>query len=162
MKAMNFIREISELKGNTKGLLFLICFRVSSLFTKNFFLKFIGFPIRWSYRIIFQWFLGIDISDTTKIGQGFVVYHGQGLIISSTAIIGDNVVVRQNTTIGNAKAGGGSPTIGNNVHIGANSVIIGEISIGSNSIIAAGSVVIKDVPSGVIVAGNPAKVIKSV
>lgn len=89
------------------------------------------------------------------------MFHGQGLIINSSAIIGDDVTIRHNTTIGNAKENGGCPVIGNNVNIGANSVIIGEITIGDNSVIAAGSVVIKDVPSGVLVAGNPAKIIKS-
>ena len=46
------------------------------------------------------------------------------------------------------------------MEIGANSVIIGDIKIGNNSIIAAGSIVLKDVPTNVIVAGNPAKIVK--
>lgn len=124
-------------------------------------LKLIGFPVRMAYRLFVQWILGIDIPDTTKIGRNFNVYHGQGLIINSSAVIGDNVTIRHNTTIGNAKENGGCPIIGNNVNIGANSVIIGEITIGDNAVIAAGSVVVKDVPSGVLVAGNPAKIIKS-
>lgn len=112
------------------------------------------------YTIFIQWILGIDIPDTTTIGRGFNVFHGQGLIISNKTKIGDNVIVRQNTTIGNAKPNGGCPIIGNNVDIGANSVVIGEIVIGDNSIIAAGSVVIRDVPPNVVVAGNPAKIVK--
>ncbi len=149
------------MNGNTKGLFFLLCYKSSKFFTRNSFLKLIGFPIRMSYRLFVQWILGIDIPDTTKIGKNFNVYHGQGLIINSSAIIGDNVTIRHNTTIGNARENGGCPVIGNNVNIGANSVIIGEITIGDNSVIAAGSVVIKDVPPGVLVAGNPAKIIKS-
>lgn len=46
-----------------------------------------------------------------------------------------------------------------NVFIGAHSIIMGGITIGPNAIVAAGSVVTKDVPEGVIVGGNPAKVI---
>lgn len=149
------------MNGNTKGRFFLLCYKTSKFFTRNSFLKLIGFPIRMSYRLFVQWILGIDIPDTTKIGRNFNVFHGQGLIINSSAIIGDDVTIRHNTTIGNAKENGGCPVIGNNVNIGANSVIIGEITIGDNSVIAAGSVVIKDVPSGVLVAGNPAKIIKS-
>lgn len=149
------------MNGNTKGSFFLLCYKTSNFFTRNSFLKLIGFPIRMSYRLFVQWILGIDIPDTTKIGKNFNVFHGQGLIINSSTIIGDNVTIRHNTTIGNAKENGGCPVIGNNVNIGANSVIIGEITIGDNSVVAAGSVIIKDVPSGVLVAGNPAKIIKS-
>jgi len=47
--------------------------------------------------------------------------------------------------------------VGNNVFIGANSVILPNVKIGDNCIIAAGSIVTKDVPSGSVVAGNPAK-----
>ena len=145
---------------NTKGFIFLVCFRSSSFLSRNLFLFFLGFPIRVSYKVIVQWFLGIDIADTTIIGRGFNVYHGQSLIIHSSTLIGKNVTVRHNTTIGVAKDDGGCPVICDGVNIGANTVIIGEITIGENSIIAAGSVVVKDVPPNSIVAGNPAKVIK--
>lgn len=54
----------------------------------------------------------------------------------------------------------GYTQIGNYVDIGANAVIIGPITVGDNVVIGAGAVVVKDVPSGFIVAGNPAKIIK--
>lgn len=155
------ITEMKILKGNTKGRLFISAFRISSFFTKNKILKILGFPIRMLYKIIFQWVFGIDIDDTTKIGFGFNVYHGQSLIINRDTIIGKNVTVRHNTTIGIAKEGGNCPTIGDNVTIGANAVVIGDIMIGNNSTIGAGSVVIRNVPENSVVAGNPAKIIKN-
>lgn len=158
----NIFQEIKNIKHNTKGLVFIISFRLCNYLTKNWFLRIIGIPFRLLYKLNIQWLLGIDIPDTTKIDFGFQVMHGQGLAINGETIIGRNVLVRQNTTIGNARKDGGCPIIGDNVEIGANSVIIGEISIGKNSIIAAGSVVVKDVPEYVIVAGNPAKTIKSI
>ncbi len=145
---------------NTKGNLFLLMYKASNYYSNKSKYNIIGFPIRFIYKIFIQWILGIDIPDTTKIGYGLNLYHGQGLIVSDTTIIGNNVTVRHNTTIGNAKPNGGCPVIGDNVNIGANSVIIGKITIGNNSIIAAGSVVIKNVPENVIVAGNPAKIVK--
>jgi acetyltransferase-like isoleucine patch superfamily enzyme len=52
--------------------------------------------------------------------------------------------------------------VGEGAKIGANSTILPGVKIGKNAIIGAGSVVTKDVPAGVIVAGNPAKTIKKV
>ena len=53
----------------------------------------------------------------------------------------------------------GEVTIGNNVFIGQKSTILAGTRIGDNVIIGANSLVKKDIPSGVVVAGNPAKVI---
>lgn len=55
----------------------------------------------------------------------------------------------------------GKVTIGENSFIGANSIILPGVTIGKNSIVGAGSVVTKDVPDGIVVAGNPAKIICS-
>jgi len=49
--------------------------------------------------------------------------------------------------------------IGNNVYIGAAAIILPDVHIGDNTIIGAGSVVTKDIPSNVVCAGNPAKIL---
>ena len=54
----------------------------------------------------------------------------------------------------------GGVTTGHGVFLGASSVVLPELTIGSNSIVGAGSVVTRDVPEGVIVAGNPARVVR--
>lgn len=56
----------------------------------------------------------------------------------------------------------GKVTIGDWVYIGTNSLIMPGVSIGSGSLIAAGSVVTKSIPEGVVVGGNPAKIISNV
>lgn len=53
-------------------------------------------------------------------------------------------------------------TIEDDVWIGANATIIGGVTVGKGSIIGAGSVVIRDIPQGVIAAGNPARVIRKI
>ena len=120
----------------------------------------LGSPVWLLYRFVFRWLLGIDVPERVTIGSGCVVCHGIGLIINPNVVIGNNVKLHHNTTIGSAVTGGKSPRIGNNVTIGANSVVIGDIKIGDGAIIGAGSVVIKDIPQNAIVAGNPAKIIK--
>lgn len=148
------------MEKNTKGLFLLITYRTSSFFTRNTLLKIIGFPIRLLYKISINWILGVEIPDTTIIGEGLQIYHGQGLVVNSKCIVGNNVLLRHNTTIGNSKKGGKCPVIGDNVEIGSNSVIIGDIIIGNNSIIGAGSVVLKDIPPNEVWGGVPARFIK--
>jgi len=148
------------MRENTKGDLFALAFDLSR-WAATWKPSIVGQPVRLGYKFFVCWLLGIDVPDTTHIGKNFRVYHGVGLVIHKDTVIGDCVTVRHNTTIGNARKGGGAPVIGDHVDIGANSVIIGEISIGDHSIIAAGSVVIRNVPANVIVAGNPAKVVKA-
>lgn len=76
--------------------------------------------------------------------------------------IGRNFTCRQNTTIGNKSDDKPNerPIIGDNVTLGANVVIIGKVRVGNDVVIGAGSVVVKDIPDNVVVAGNPAKIIK--
>lgn len=150
--------QLSIYKGNIKGLIFIICFRIAHFFTKNKILYIVGSPIWILYRITFRWIVGIDISEKTKIGSNCEVCHGMGLVVHPSVIIGNNVRLHHNTTIG--MANGKIPTIGNNVIIGANCVIIGNVTIGDGAIVGAGSVVTKDVPQNAIVVGNPAKIIK--
>ena len=52
--------------------------------------------------------------------------------------------------------------IGDNVYIGTGTTILGPATIGSNVVIAAGSVVVKDIPNNCLVAGVPAKIIKTI
>jgi acetyltransferase-like isoleucine patch superfamily enzyme len=56
----------------------------------------------------------------------------------------------------------GPITVGNNVWIGGGVTVLAGVTIGDNTIIGAGSVVTKDIPSDVIAAGNPCRVIRKI
>lgn len=91
-----------------------------------------------------------------RIGKGLMIVHGSGIVIGGEAVIGDNLTIFQNATIGFQN---GFPTIGDNVLIGAGAIVIGKIKIGNNVKIGAGAVVVNDVPDNCTVVGPKAKVI---
>lgn len=96
---------------------------------------------------------GTEIELGAQIGAGMTFAHYQGIVISQHSIIGRNLHIRQNVTIG-AKTGTGVCTInlGDNVRIGANSCIINDnIKIGSNVDIGAMTYINKDIPDNCII-----------
>ena len=105
---------------------------------------------------------GIEIHPGAKIGKRFFIDHGHGIVIGETSEIGDDVTMYQNATLGGTGKDTGKrhPTVGSNVMIGAGAKILGPVKIGDNTKIAAGSVVLKDIPSNSTAVGVPAKVVK--
>jgi len=111
---------------------------------------------------IVRFFTGIEIHPGAKIGGGFFIDHGSGVVIGETSEIGENVTLYQGVTLGGTgkEKGKRHPTLGNNVVVGAGTKILGPITIGDNVKIGANSVVLHSVPKNSIVVGVPGKVIK--
>jgi serine O-acetyltransferase len=104
---------------------------------------------------------GIEIHPGAKIGEGFFIDHGMGVVIGETAEIGDNCHFYQGVTLGgtSTKRAKRHPTLGNNVVVGAGAKLIGAISVGNNVRIGAGSVVVTNVPDNATVVGVPGHVV---
>lgn len=105
--------------------------------------------------------LQVDIHPAARLGAGIFLDHGTGIIIGETCVIDDDVSILQAVTLGgNGKERGDRhPKVRRGVLIGAGAKILGNITLGEEARIAAGSVVLKDVPPHVTVAGVPAKII---
>jgi len=105
---------------------------------------------------------GIEIHPAAKIGSGFFIDHGMGVVIGETAIIGKDVTLYHGVTLGGTSLEKKKrhPTIGDRVTIGAGAKILGDISIGDDSRIGANAVVVKNVPPNSVVVGIPGQVIR--
>jgi serine O-acetyltransferase len=102
-----------------------------------------------------------DIHPAAKIGRGAFLDHATGLVVGETAVIEDNVSILHGVTLGGTgkQDGDRHPKIRYGVMIGAGAKILGNIEVGPCARIAAGSVVLRSVPSNTTVAGVPARVI---
>jgi serine O-acetyltransferase len=103
-------------------------------------------------RIYSNWIravTGIEIHPAAKIGRRFFIDHGMGVVIGATAVVGDDVMIYHDVTLGARGIGSGKrhPTIGNNVVIGAGARVLGDIKVGEGVKISANMVVTKEVPA---------------
>ena len=174
MNIKNFFKEIDSIierdpaAGSRLGVIFLYPSFHVMLFYKignilwRYNLKFLARLIMHFARI----FTGIEIHPAAKIGSNFFMDHGLGIVIGETTEIGENVTIYQGVTLGGIMPSVESdlqrnqkrhPTVGNNVIIGSGAQILGAINIGDDARIGANSVVSKDVPANVTVAGVPAR-----
>jgi len=110
---------------------------------------------------ISRFFTGIEIHPGAKIGDGFFIDHGMGVVIGETSEIGDNATLYQGVTLGGTshQRTKRHPTLGNNVVVGVGAQLIGDITIGDNVKVGAGSVVIDSVPANATVVGVPGRVV---
>lgn len=140
-----------------QGLHVLVSHRIA-----HFFYKIRLFLLARLISQIARFFTGIEIHPGARIGKGFFIDHGMGVVIGETSIIGDNVTLFQGVSLGGTgkEKGKRHPTIGNNVVIGAGAKVLGNITVGDNSYIGANAVVVKDAPPNSTIVGVPGRVTK--
>lgn len=119
--------------------------------------------LRWPARLLSQAnraITGIEIHPGATIGRRFFIDHGMGIVIGQTAVVGDDVLLFHNVTLGGRTMTHGKrhPTVGNRVVVGAGAKILGPVWIGDDAQIGANAVVVKDVPAGAVAVGVPAKI----
>ncbi len=105
---------------------------------------------------------GIEIPYTAPLGRRVIIDHHSGIVLNGRVRLGNDVRIRQNTTIGvKSTTDLGAPVIGDNVDIGAGAVILGAVHVGDHAMIGANAVVISDVPAGAVAVGVPARAVAS-
>ncbi len=143
---------------NYPGVWALVNYRIANrLYKKGF--KFLARAIMGISQVI----TSIDIHPGCEIGRRVFIDHGMGVVIGQTAVIGNDVLIYQQVTLGGVSLEKGvkrHPTIEDGVVIGGGAKVLGDIVVGENSKIGANSVVIHDVPKNSTAIGIPARVIQ--
>ena len=121
----------------------------------------VKFVARW-FSQVGRWLTGVEIHPGAKLGDGFFIDHGMGVVIGETAEVGSDVTIYHGVTLGGTSLNKGKrhPTIGDRVVIGAGAKILGAIEIGPDSRIGANAVVVKSVPSNSVVVGVPGQIVR--
>jgi serine O-acetyltransferase len=106
---------------------------------------------------------GIEIHPGARIGRRLFIDHGMAVVIGETAEIGDDCTLYNDVTLGGTRPSKEEqsqkrhPTIGNDVIIGAGAKVVGPFKVGDGARIGAAAVVLKEVPPGATMVGNPAR-----
>jgi serine O-acetyltransferase len=96
---------------------------------------------------------GIEIHPGARIGRRLFIDHGSGVVIGETAVLGDDVTLFHQVTLGATgiplgRPGRRHPRLGNGVLVGANATLLGPITVGDGARIGAQALVVDDVPAG--------------
>jgi len=106
---------------------------------------------------------GIEIHPGAQIGRRLFIDHGMGVVIGETCEIGDDCTLYSGVTLGGTRPSreqGGQkrhPTLGNDVIVGSGAQVLGPMRVGDGARIGAAAVVLKEVPDGATMVGNPAR-----
>lgn len=101
---------------------------------------------------------GVDIHPAAQIGGGIMLDHATGIVIGETAVLGDDISIYHDVTLGwnGRDRGDRHPKVGNGVLLATGTKLLGNINIGEYARIAAGSIVLHSVKPRMTVAGVPA------
>ena len=104
----------------------------------------------------------IEIHPGAQIGRRLFIDHGDGVVIGETTIIGDDVLLYHQVTLGGTSLHKYKrhPTLGNNVLVGMGAAILGAVTIADNCKIGANAVVNKDIPPNCTVVGIPGRIVR--
>lgn len=155
-------RDIAANRGYPKSILILMGFRLTHHLRERRGLasRIAYIPTVSIYKFVSEWLFGVEIPAATKIGSGLRLRHGIGVVINPAVTIGEDVMIRQNVTLGNRREDFDCPVIGDHVELGAGATVIGRCTVGDRARVGAGALVLQDIPAGGV-AYSPAATIRA-
>ena len=132
------------------------CASMQHPFPANLFTRTLSVPLTLFARIT----TNIEIPTKTEIGPGLRFGHAGPIVIHENAVIGSNCNMSVGIVLGSHR-GTDAPTVGDRVKFGAYAVALGDVTIGDDAVVGAMSLVLQDVPAGAVVAGIPARILRS-
>jgi len=107
---------------------------------------------------------GVDLAPSAEVGAGLALPHPNGVAIAPATRIGRKVRLFQQVSVGGVSyedpTRDGFPTVGDECWIFAGAKVLGPIHIGDRAMVASNALVIRSVPAGAVVVGNPARVVR--
>jgi serine acetyltransferase len=151
--------DVAANRHDPKGLLLVVAYRLASSARhagrRSAPMRLVSIPVQVLYRLVVEWTLGVELPPQVVAGPGLRIRHGQGLVVNTGTVLGANVMLRHNVTIGNIRRGPGDttacPVIGDGVELGTGAVVVGPVTVGAGARIGANAVVSRDVPAGATV-----------
>jgi serine O-acetyltransferase len=160
----------ADWERNNSGIskLVLLVYRFGHLLHAGHLPRWVSTPLWPVYRaadlVWMKLLAGAELPHNCCIGGGLRLAHGgRGVVIGLNTVIGSNVAIYHQASVGAADTRDGvwplpCPVIEDDVRIGTGARVLGDLRIGAGAMIGANAVVLNDVPAGKTAAGNPARV----
>ena len=115
---------------------------------------------RWAWLVsaINRVLTGVEIEPGAKLGPGFQIYHGHGIVVNRNVRAGRDLLLFHGVTLGTNGHGNAAPVLGERVIVYAGAKVLGGVHIGDRARIGANAVVLDDVPAGATAVGIPARI----
>lgn len=138
------------------GVMAVIVYRLASFFHRWYLRPFSRLLYIFNF-ILFS----CELMPGSRIGPGLAMPHPVGVGVANTTRIGRNARLLGLVRLGGNWGTSGQPVVGDDCWLMDGAKVFGPVRIGDRSIVAADTMVVQDVPPDVVVAGRPAKVIKT-
>ncbi|HEX3932296.1 MAG TPA: hypothetical protein VHW64_16470 [Nocardioides sp.] len=136
-------------RGTPRIQVFLVFFRFAQLVRRRLGRRHpVAIAVALAYRATCEGLVGCEIPVSVSAGPGLTIFHGYGLVVHQSSVLGARVTLRHGVTVGNVGLDGRAPVLEDDVAVGVGASILGDITVGAGASIGAHALVLHDVPAG--------------